>query len=317
MYRALAYAIAINHGPPADMKASLNYAADLAQKSHLPDDLVSVADTMVLLGQIDRVGALLDEAAAKVPHRNEPLKMSVNLAQRQKDPVRMGVAIDKLLSLGWAGEDDYIRAECEHQANQLAVTLREEGRTAEAATLLDQLRESLGRDVYIKLTWDGYADFDLAVDEPLGVTCSYDLPRTVFGGSIIKNGFGKHPEDVYVCPRGFDGDYKVHVRSIWIDEKKPVVQLTLETIVHERGAQEKKEVHVLRPDKLDQTFVVHLSGGRRKAVLPYVDPLAGRLEFQAKGKPAPKNAKGSRPARAGESARDPKSRAAPGGEARP
>ena len=161
---------------------------------------------------------------------------------------------------------------------------------------MDQLRESLARDVYIRLTWDGYADFDLAVDEPLGVTASYDLPRTVFGGSIIKNGFGAHPEEVYVCPRGFDGDYTVHIRTIWADEKKPVVQLKLETIVHEGTAQEQKEVHVLRPDKLDKTFVVHLSGGRRKTVLPYIDPLAGRLEFQAKGRAFPRNAARARAA---------------------
>ena len=182
---------------------------------------------------------------------------------------------------------------------------------------MDQLKESLCRDVFIRLTWDGYADFDLAVDEPLGVTASYDLPRTVFGGSIIKNGYGAHPDEVYVCPRGFDGDYTVHIRTIFTDEKKPVVQLKLETIVHEGTAQEHKDVHILRPDKLNQTFVVHLSGGRRKTVLPYVDPLAGRLEFQAKGREIPKNAARARAARAANPERNPKARAAAKAEAKP
>ena len=229
-------AIRMNHGSPADVSMSLNYAADLAQRSHNANDLVSVADTMFLLGQNDRVGALVDEAAAKVPHRNEPLKMSINLAQRLKDPVRMKNALEKLLALGWPGEDEYVRTECRHQADLLARSLREDGRERDANALLGRLKASEARDVYIRLSWDGYADFDVLVDEPLGVTASYDLPRTVFGGSIIKNGFGQHPEEVYVCPRGFDGDYTVHIRTIWSDPTKPVVSLKLETIVHEGTA---------------------------------------------------------------------------------
>ena len=32
---------------------------------------------------------------------------------------------------------------------------------------------------------------------------------------------GKHPEEVYVCPRGFDGDYTIRIDSIYNNEKKP------------------------------------------------------------------------------------------------
>ena len=42
----------------------------------------------------------------KVPHRVEPLLMSINLAQKTKDPKRMADAIEKLLALGWPGDDD-------------------------------------------------------------------------------------------------------------------------------------------------------------------------------------------------------------------
>ncbi len=318
MYRALAMAIQANQGSPADVQTSLNYAADLAQRSHNPNDLVSVADTMVLMGQLDRVGALLDEAAARIPHRSEPLKMSVNLAQRTKDPVRMRTAIEKLLALGWPGEDDYVRTESRRQADLLARALREDGRAEEATALLNTLTASEARDVYIRLTWDGYADFDLAVDEPPGVTtASYDLPRTVAGGAIIKNGFGSHPEEVYVCPRGFDGDFTIHIRKIWADDAKPVVRLKLETIVHEGTPQERRELHVLQPDKLDRTFVVHLAGGRRKTMLPYIDVLAGRIEYQAKGRGTAKHSRSSRSPGAGGSARDSKIKAAIKGEVQP
>ena len=50
MYEALAMAIEMNHGSPADIKTALNYAADLAQKTHNPNFLVSVADKMYMKG---------------------------------------------------------------------------------------------------------------------------------------------------------------------------------------------------------------------------------------------------------------------------
>ena len=103
----------------------------------------------------------------------------------------------------------------------------------EADTLLAKLAQAEARDLFIRLTWDGDADYDLAVEEPLGATASYQTPRTVFGGSLVKNGYGSHPEEVYVCPRGFDGDYKVRITTIYTNPSKPVTHLTLETIAHE------------------------------------------------------------------------------------
>ena len=89
MYLALALAVEEMKGKPEDIKLALNYAADVAQRTHNPNDLVKVADALFLKGYYDRVGALLDEGASKVPHRAEPLVMSINLAQKTKDPKRM------------------------------------------------------------------------------------------------------------------------------------------------------------------------------------------------------------------------------------
>jgi hypothetical protein len=291
MYEALAMAIEMNHGSTADIKTALNYAADLAQKTHNPNFLVSVADKMYMKGFLDRIGPLLDEAAEKVPHRSVPLSMSINLAQKTKDPRRMGESIDRLLSLGWPGEDEYFRTEARNQAEILAKALREDGRGAEADALLAKVTNSEARDLFIRLTWDGQADFDVSVEEPLGATASYAIPRTVFGGSMLKNGYGAHPEEVYVCPRGFDGDYTVRINTIWVDPSKPVTRLTLETIAHEGTAKEQKTISNLVPDKLNKPVVVHLTGGRRKKVLPFIDPAATLIEAQAQLKKSSKTRK--------------------------
>jgi hypothetical protein len=275
MYEALALAIEMNQGKPEDIKTALNYATDLALRTHNPNDLVSVADKLLLKGYNERVGPLLDEAAAKVPHRAEPLVMSINLAQKTRDPKRMGESIDHLLSLGWPGNDEYFRREARSQAERLAASLREEGRREEADALLSRLPDSEARDVFIRLTWDGDADYDLAIQEPLGAVAQYAMPRTVFGGSIIKNGYGNHPEEIYVCPRGFDGEYTVRIAMVYTNPSKPPTRLTLVSITHEGTSHEQKQTTTLEPDDPKaRPVVVTLKGGRRKTVLPFISPTA-------------------------------------------
>jgi hypothetical protein len=298
MYEALAAAIELNNGSAADIKKALDYAADIAQASHNPNLLVSAADKLFLKDYFERVGPLLDEAMPLVPHNFYPIVMSVNLALKTKDPVRMAHAVERLLSLGWPGQDDYFRQEIASQVDTLAKTLREDGKAQEADQLQANLAVSQARDVFVRLSWDGDADFDLVVDEPLGATASYQTPRTVFGGSIIKNGYHNNPEEVYVCPRGFDGDYTIRVSMIYTNETKPVTRLTLETITHEGTDKEKKETHNLSPDRANAPVVIHLTGGKRKKVLPYIDPNAELMKAAVsalkKVKP-PANAKGNKP----------------------
>ena len=109
MYDALALAVKENGGKKEDVKKYMGYAADMAVKSRNPNHLISVADMLYVNGYFDRVGALVDQAAALVPHRAIPLVMSINLADKTKDPKRMADAIDKLLALGWPGQDEHVR----------------------------------------------------------------------------------------------------------------------------------------------------------------------------------------------------------------
>jgi hypothetical protein len=294
MYRALALAIELVQGSRADVKTALAYAADLARRSHNPNDLVATADMLLSRGYFERVGPLLDEAMTKVPHRGEPILESIMLASKTRDPSRMADSVDRLLSLGWPGMDEVARAEAVSQVEALITTLRELGNTKAADELKVKFDVSQARDLFVRLSWDGYADFDLRVTEPYGVTTSSEMQRSVFGGALLQNGYGKHPEEVYVCPRGFDGDYQIGVSTIWTDPSKPVTRLSLEVITHEGTPDEKKQVFELRPDKPVKPVVAHLSGGRRKVVLPYFDPVASFWEAVQRarkpGRPPARNA---------------------------
>jgi hypothetical protein len=155
----------------------------------------------------------------------------------------------------------------------LAEKLKEDGRTGDAVALLSRLAAAESRDLYIRLTWDGNADYDLVVQEPLGATAQFSMPRTVFGGSIIKNGYGKNPEEVYVCPRGFDGDYTVRIVQVYEDPENPPTRLTLESITHEGTTNQAKDTQTFLPqDSQARSVVIPLKGGRRKTVLPFLSP---------------------------------------------
>ncbi len=274
MYEALGWALKMNNGTDADFKKSLGYAADLAHDTHNPNHLVSVADLLFFKGFYERVGPLLDEAMPMIPHRFDPILISINLAQKTKDPVRMADSVERLLSLGWPGRDDFFRIEAGNQVDRMVKELRAEDKGTEADTLQKKLEESLARDLVVRLTWDGFADYDLSVDELNVLTAGFELPRTVFGGAMIKNGYGTHPEEIYVCPRAFSGKYTIRVSNIWSDPMQPVTRLTLEVISHEGTSHQTKETRSLKPAAENPPTVVTLTDGRRKKALPYVDPAA-------------------------------------------
>ena len=273
------------------MKKALYYAADLAQRTHNPNHLVSAADQLLSEGYLERVGPLLDEAMPLVPHRFEPMVMSINLAQKTRDPKRMADAVESLLSLGWPGQDEYFRIESANQVETLAKSLREDGKGQEADQLLAKLTASQSRDLFVRLSWDGDADFDLLVDEPLGATASYQNPRTVFGGSILKNGYGSHPEEVYVCPRGFAGDYTIRVSH---DLHQPrQAGHSLDAGNDHAGRDDRRKETDVRPQprQAEQARGRSPDSGRRKKVLPYVDPVAELMKAAA---PAMKNIQAAR-----------------------
>jgi hypothetical protein len=280
MYEMLAATIEDRHGPPQEIRTYLGYAAFRATQKGVPTLILSAASMLVRAGIFDKVGPpghettageLIDGLIKKVPHRFEPLSLSVDLANLTKDPKRMADTMDGVLSLGWPGWDEPARKEATRHVENMARTLREDGRSEEADTLLARFRESKTRDLYIALRWEGRDDIDLIVDESLGATCQLDKnPRSILGGAIVTNGYGRHPEEVYVCPRAFDGKYTIRVDPVFQPDN-PAKEATLEVITHEGTPVEKVQTFKIDLTK-PQPVVIELKGGRRKEAMPFVAP---------------------------------------------
>lgn len=289
MYDTLGIAIEVNKGDMAEVKSLVGFAAHLARSSDNPNDLFQVADMLLLRNWFLPVGAegykanlpeILDRLIEKVPHRLEPYLMEVLLAERTKNPGRMGDAAEGILSLGWPGQDAGVRLQIRSRCDAMAKQLRDEGRPEEAKAMLDRVTNATVRDLVVKLKWKGVADLDLVVEEPLGAKANYDMPRTVFGGSLISNGRSTDPaksaEEMYVCPRGFDGTYTISVQTVYNapeDPRQAVKTAEVEVIMHEGTSQEKKQSFTvnLDPESIKPVQIA-LEGGRRVKVLPFVGP---------------------------------------------
>ncbi|MEW4567668.1 hypothetical protein AB1L88_07335 [Tautonia sp. JC769] len=287
MYQMLAVIFDYNQAEPAFVQQALGYAAMVADRpgeEGTPESLLTIVDLMaarevfeieVPLGEgrsrTIRVADLLDHAADRLPGRADPWVKSLDLAERQLDADRMARAVEGLMALGWPGVDDAWRNECRLRTLALAKRLREAGRASEADSLIARLEAAEPRDLYARLTWNGFGDLDLLVEEPLGATARLSTPRTVFGGALIKNGRGSDAEEVYVCPRGFDGTYRFRIEEIVSDPDEPITAATLEVITHEGGAEERVQTFAIDP-RAPKPVEVTLEGGRRTEVLPYVVP---------------------------------------------
>lgn len=267
---------------PESIRLCFGQAADLARRSKDPIALIAACDSLLLrkYHQIDlpapsapvRLTELLDQAIAAAPQKPQPILMSLVLAESQKDPKRAYDAAEKLMSLGWPGVDGAWRVEVPKRLNALVKALREDGREADAMSLEERIPGLEARDVVIRVTWGGDAMLELFVDEPLGATASHFSPRTVFGGALVKEGTPKDHEIVYVCPRGFDGEYVARVGVLYNDPKKPAQVAVVELITHEGTGQEKVQIRKVSISKPAASRVT-LEGGRRKEVLPYEVPL--------------------------------------------
>ena len=188
----------------------------------------------------------------------------------------MGDSIERLLALGWPGSDDYFRREARKQAEELAAKLREEARGKEADELLARLPAAEARDLFIRLTWDGDADFDLAspgtagrrgpvLDAPNGLRRldPQEWLRQSPGGNLRlpprlrRRLHGPHHDGLHQSRQAAN---PAHPRDD-----------------HPRGdgRRRKKQTHTLVPDDQGaKPVVVPLTGGRRKTVLPFLSPEA-------------------------------------------
>ncbi len=219
MYEALAIALQAEKRPADEIERTLLSAADFAQG---PDELMRLAEYLQKAGYDARALDLYEQVARVVPLNPEPSVRGLRLAQRLSDTGGIRWATLGILSQAWTADQSEIWDQARRAAMSLLTRLESEEDKSAHAAYKKQLDEALSRDVVVIVSWTGDADIDLIVEEPTKTACSFRAPRTAGGGvllgdtlrSAVKDKDAKMQE-VYVCPRGFAGEYKVVLHRVW------------------------------------------------------------------------------------------------------
>jgi hypothetical protein len=129
------------------------------------------------------------------------------------------------------------------------------------------VERAIARDCSVTVSWTGYADVDVMVEEPSGTVCSLRNLRTTSGGVLLGDTVSASDKssgevsETYVCPEGFSGRYRMLVRRIWGDVTAGKV--TVDVYINQHTPQEKHIRQQIPLSDKDALVVFDVDDGRR------------------------------------------------------
>ncbi|MEX2560669.1 MAG: hypothetical protein WD403_12180, partial [Pirellulales bacterium] len=218
MYEALGLALQAQGSPADQIERALMSALDFTTN---PIDIMFLAHYLARVGLEERALQLFQQASEIQPTSPEPFVHGLRLAQRLDDLDGIRWATVGVLSQAWPNDQVGIWQSAYHQASATLQRLRSEN-PKQADSYKAELDNALVRDCVVVVSWTGEADVDLLVEEPSGTVCSFRNPRTASGGVMLgdtsmqaSGEVSDASSEVYVCPQGFDGTYRLLLRRVW------------------------------------------------------------------------------------------------------
>jgi hypothetical protein len=280
MYESLGIAMELDGRSKADIERAVMSAADLSTST---DELMYIAQYLSRIG-LDRRSMLLYQQVAKVePLRSEAYALGLRAAERCDDLAGIRWATVGILSQAWPAELAEIELTASRVAKATLERLSSEGKTAEHEAFLKQLQEAVVRDCVVRVSWTGEADIDVSVEEPSGTICSGSEPRTAGGGVKLGDSYatggnpGETANEVYVCPKGFAGEYRVRIHRVW--GEVAAGKVTVDVYTHLRSGEVQHERRQIELTDKDAMVVFDLNKGRREEPIEAAQ-LAGAVKRQ-------------------------------------
>ena len=219
MYEALGLAMRLNHASDAELERALMSAIDFTSG---PEHMLFVATYMARIGLDDRALKLFQEVSQLEPLRPEPYVLGLASAKRLESIEGIKWACVGALKQAWPADNISVKTDAYNTAKATIDRLVSSNKLDEAKEFNGELNKALARDCIARITWTGDADLDLLVEEPGGTICSLRNLRTVSGGVMLGDttsslkGTGVDGfSEVYVCPKGFTGEYRMMIRKVW------------------------------------------------------------------------------------------------------
>ena len=219
MYEALALAQLCAGRPQSEYERTLMSAVEFSDDAQT---MILIAVYMQRIGLHKRALQVLEEVAKNNPEMEEVYQHALPIASitnnlEAKKWVSLGI-----LSLAWPEEKQFMYDRANNMANGVVADLIAANKKKEAAQFQEQIDNAKKRDCIIRVSWAGQADIDIAVEEPGGTVCSMKNIQTPAGGFFMGDAHagqlgknGKIMSETYVCPKGFNGDYRVAIKKAW------------------------------------------------------------------------------------------------------
>ena len=214
-HEALAIALQATGGSnPAEVERAAVSAIDLDPTS--AKAYLKAAKSEAGLKNHNQAVAFCRRAAACSPGDPTPYANALAYAEFATDVKSDAVmwAADNLLKRDWSTSDgiDYHK-QANDRLPKIEAKLKANGR--DTAPLARAIAEQSQRDLVIELLWQGNADLDLIVAEPVGSVCSATNKRST-GGGVLKADILEQNNDrseLYTAASAFTGIYKVTVKQ--------------------------------------------------------------------------------------------------------
>jgi hypothetical protein len=267
MYEALGLAMQADQRTPDEVERVLLSALDFATN---PLEVMYLAQYMARSGLEKRALQLYRQASLVIPAAPQPYVTGLQLAQKINDEEGIQWATLGILSQPWPNDQIEVWNMGWNAAQAMLDRLKSENRKEDAEAYQKAVNEALCRDLVVIVSWTGDADVDLLVEEPAGSVCSFRVPYTLSGGIMLGDSVarskkdelkGQGAQEAYVCPKGFNGDYRIMVRRVW--GKVTADKVTVDVIWHywtDKERTMRKQVDVSGGEAV---CVVDLEDGRR------------------------------------------------------
>jgi len=266
MYEGITLAMQAAGRSPQEVERVLMSAVDFSENNL---DLMYVAAYLSRSGLENRALEIYRRVALDAPTRSEPFMLGLKTAQKINDMEAMQWATIGILSQAWQNDKADIWKNTYRLAEATLAKLREEGREKEAAAFESKLDEAVVRDCIVVVSWTGEADVDLLVEEPAGTVCSFRNTRTTSGGVMLGDSLpqtsqqsGGSYREVYVCPKGFAGDYRMMLRRVW--GKLTAGKVTVDIYTNYRGENATHRQEQIPLDDKDALVLFRVEQGRLK-----------------------------------------------------
>ncbi len=273
MYEALALAQLCAGRPQSEYERTLMSAVEFSDDAQT---MILIALYMQRIGLHDRALQVLHEIAKNNPEMSEPYEKALPIASITNNREAKKWASLGILSLAWQEDKQYLYDKANDVANSVVADLMAENKKQEAKEFQEAINNAKQRDCIIRVSWAGQADIDIAVEEPGGTVCSMKNIQTPAGGFFLGDAhagqLGKNNKamsETYVCPKGFNGDYRLAIKKLWGEVIGGKVKVELYTHVNAddlnslKGKKPMVGYIQLKDDAAGMMFTLH--DGRRTA----------------------------------------------------